>query len=743
MRARAVRMGGPHGIVMKASRKADSAAEVASYDAPAMNDRSTPAADESALPAVALPAEEPSPGAQLLNRELSLLAFNHRVLEQARDPSNPLLERLRFLTIASSNLDEFFEIRVAGLKQQIAAGVTKPGPDGLSPQAAFAQVVTTVRSLVESQYRVLNDLLLPALAEQKIRILKRSVWTDAQRRWVKSYFLREALPVLTPIGLDPAHPFPRILNKSLNFIVSLDGKDAFGRTSGRAIVQAPRVLPRLIRLPHSVTDGPDDFIMLSSVIHAFVGELVPGMKVKSCNQFRVTRNSDLWVDEEESEDLLHALQGELVRRHYGDEVRLEVTTNSSADVIEFLLEQFELGRDDLSAVDGPVNLNRLSTLYDLVDRPDLKYPPFTPGLPKRLRGGVDIFEAIRERDIILHHPYESFGLVVDFVRQAAADPNVLAIKQTVYRAGKQSPLADSLLAAARAGKEVTAVIELRARFDEAANIDLATKLQELGAKVVYGIVGYKTHAKMLLVVRREGDTLRRYVHVSTGNYHIGTTRAYSDFGLLTCNEAIGEDVHNVFQQLTGLGKATGLKKLIQSPFSLHQALLERIDAEAEAARQGKPARIAAKMNALIDPAIIEALYRASNAGVSIDLVVRGMCCLRPGVPGLSENIRVRSIVGRFLEHSRVFHFHAGGAGLTYGASADWMPRNFFGRVEICFPIEDAELRERVVEEGLKTYLEDDSQAWLLQPDGTYLRATPAESPKRAQDILLAKLATPL
>ena len=688
-------------------------------------------------------AAETPPVASLLNRELSLLAFNHRVLEQARDPSTPLLERFRFLTIASSNLDEFFEIRVAGLKQQIAAGVAKPGPDGLTPQAAFAQVVAAVHALVDDQYHVLNDLLLPALAEQKIRILKRSVWTDQQRRWVKSYFLREALPVLTPIGLDPAHPFPRILNKSLNFIVSLEGKDAFGRTSGRAIVQAPRVLPRLIRLPQSATDGPDDFIMLSSVIHAFVGDLFPGMKVKGCNQFRVTRNSDLWVDEEESEDLLHALQGELFRRNYGDEVRLEVTTNSSADVTEFLLEQFELGRDDLYAVDGPVNLSRLSTLYELVDRPDLKYAPFTPGLPKRLRGGVDIFETMRERDIILHHPYESFSVVVDFVRQAAADPNVLAIKQTVYRAGKQSPLADSLLAAARAGKEVTAVVELRARFDEAANIDLATKLQELGAKVVYGIVGYKTHAKMLLVVRRESDVLRRYVHVSTGNYHIGTTRAYTDFGLLTANEAIGEDVHNVFQQLTGLGKATGLKKLIQSPFSLQQSLLEWIEREADAARHGKPARIIAKMNALIDPTIIEALYKASQAGVTIDLIVRGMCCLRPGVQGLSENIRVRSIVGRFLEHSRVFHFHAGGQRLTYCASADWMQRNFFGRVEICFPIEDPELRDRVIEEGLERYLDDDSQAWLLQPNGSYQRTTPGDPPKRAQELLLAKLGTNL
>jgi polyphosphate kinase len=687
------------------------------------------------------PAEPPVEPGPLLNRELSLLQFNRRVLEQCRDRSIPLLERLRFLTIASSNLDEFFEIRVAGLKQQIAAGVTKPAPDGLTPQACLARVASAARELVVEQYAALNDLLLPELEAERIRILRRALWTDAQRRWVKTYFLREALPVLTPIGLDPAHPFPRILNKSLNFIVTLGGRDAFGRTSGRAVVQAPRVLPRLIRLPAGVAEGPDDFILLSSVLHAHVGELFPGMKVRSCNQFRVTRDSDLWVDEEETEDLLDALQGELSRRNYGDEVRLEVTTNSSAEVIEFLLEQFELDSSDLYAVDGPVNLNRLSTLYDLVDRPDLKYPAFTPSVPRRLRGEVDLFAAVRERDLLLHHPYESFAAVVDFVRQAAADPNVLAIKQTLYRTGQRSPLTDALLDAARAGKEVTAVVELRARFDEAANIDLATKLQELGAKVVYGIVGYKTHAKMLLVVRREAEGLRRYVHVGTGNYHIGTTRAYTDFGLLTCNEAIGEDVHNVFQQLTGLGKATGLKKLSQSPFGLQQMLLERIEAETKAARRKEPARIAAKMNALIDPVIIQALYNASRAGVAIDLVVRGMCCLRPGVPGLSENIRVRSIVGRFLEHSRVFYFLAGGSRLAYCASADWMPRNFFGRVEICFPIEDPELRERVVEEAITTYLADDSQAWELQPDGTYLRVPrQAASPVRAQEVLLGRLA---
>jgi len=687
----------------------------------------------------ALEAASAATPSRFLNRELSLLEFNARVLEQARDPSTPLLERLRFLTISSSNLDEFFEIRVAGVKHQIAAGVMKPGADGLRPDQLLSKIGETVQRLVAEQYRVLNGLLLPALEGEGIRILKRSAWNAAQRRWIRGYFDREVLPVLTPIGLDPAHPFPNIVNKSLNFLVSLSGKDAFGRPSERAVVQAPRVLPRLITLPKEVRTAPFECVMLSSIIHAHVGALFPGMEVKGCNQFRVTRNSDLWVDEEETEDLLHALQGELFRRNYGDAVRLEVTTNCSRPVINFLLEQFELGQEDLYVVDGPVNLNRLSRLNDLVDRHDLKYAPFTPGLRRGLSTNDDLFETIRGGDVILHHPYESFSPVVDLLRQAADDPNVLAIKQTLYRTGKDSPLAEALLRAAQVGKEVTAVVELRARFDEQANIDLARRLQELGAKVVYGIVGYKTHAKMLLIVRRENNELRRYVHLGTGNYHTINTRHYTDISLLTCNADIGEDVHNLFQELTGLGRATQLKKILQAPFTLHQELLTAIEVEAENARQGKPARIAAKMNALIEPTIIEALYRASQAGVPIDLVVRGMCALKPGVPGQSDSIRVRSIVGRFLEHSRIFYFLAGGEHRTFCGSADWMQRNFFGRVEVLFPVEAAALRERVVEEGITTYLEDDSQAWCLQSDGGYQRVEPQGAVmKRAQELLLVR-----
>ncbi|MGH7805579.1 MAG: polyphosphate kinase 1 [Candidatus Binatia bacterium] len=681
----------------------------------------------------------PAPDPNLyFNRELSLLEFNRRVVEQAKDPSVPLLERLRFLTISTSNLDEFFEIRAAGLLKQIEAGLADTGPDGLTPQEALNRVRKVAHELVTDQYKTLNDVLLPALRAEGIRVLRRTEWDEQQSAWVESYFRREVQPVLTPVGLDPSHPFPKILNKALNFMVSLEGEDAFGRSSGTAVVQAPRILPRLIRMPKDVAAGPNDFILLTSVIHAHVDEVLPGMKVHGCHQFRVTRNSDLWVDEEEIDDLLRALKGELVRRNFGDEIRLEVTTNCDAATIEFLREQFQLAKDDIFVVDGPVNLNRLSALSDLVDRPDLKYPSFLPA-PLTPRDG-DLFAEIRAGDMLLHHPYQSFAPVVDLVRQAAKDPNVLAIKQTLYRTGKDSPLTDALLEAAAAGKEVTAVVELRARFDEAANIDLATRFQELGAKVAYGVVGYKTHAKMLLIVRREGGALRRYVHLGTGNYHPGTSRAYTDFGLLTCDEAIGEDVHNVFVQLTGLGKETPLKKLLQAPFTLHKRLIELIDAETEAAGQGKPARVTAKMNALIEPEMIQALYRASQAGVKIDLIVRGMCSLRPGVPGLSENIHVRSIVGRFLEHSRIFRFHAGGENVTYLASADWMQRNMFGRVEVAFPVEDPELRERVSSEGLEAYLADDSQAWVLEPDGRYRRVDrKEEAPLRAQELLLQEL----
>ncbi len=673
-----------------------------------------------------------------VNRELSQLAFNRRVLEQAKDPGIPLLERLRFLTISSSNLDEFFEIRAAGLKQQIAYGIEQIGPDGLSAEETLRRVGETAHALVAEQYRLLNQELLPALAREEILLLRRADWTEKQRRWMRRFFSAEVLPVLTPMGIDPAHPFPRVLNKGLSFLITLEGTDAFGRDSGVAVVQVPRSLPRLIRLPETLESGKHAFVMLSSIIHGQVGELFPGMQVSDCYQFRVTRNSDLWVDEEDVDNLLQAVKGELPGRKYGDAVRLEVAQACSEEMTRMLLRNVGLGAEDLYRVDGPVNLNRLAAIYEGVQRPDLKYASFVPGVRKRLRA-KDLFEVIRKGDVVLHHPFESFAPVVQLLQQAAADPHMLAIKITVYRTDADSPLVAALLDAAIAGKEVTAVIELRARFDEAANIDIATRLQEAGANVVYGVVGYKAHAKMILIVRREGRRLRRYVHLGTGNYHTGTARAYTDIGFLTCSSEIAQDVHKVFQDLTGLGKAGRLHELLQSPFTLRKHLLERIEHETREAEQGKSARIVARMNALSEPGIIRSLYRASQAGVTIDLVVRGICCLRPGVPGVSENISVRSIVGRFLEHSRVFWFHNGGEGVLYASSADWMARNLFSRVEIAFPIREARLRERVFEECLELELADNVQSWLLQSDGTYVRARPGKRKAIASQTILLQI----
>lgn len=675
-----------------------------------------------------------------VNRELSQLEFFRRVLAMGRDPSMPLLERLRFLTITSTITDEFFEIRVAGLKQRIQLGIARPGADGLTSMEVYREIARRAREMIAEQYRILNEEVLPALEAEGVRLLKRSQWSAPQRAWVRDYFETQVAPVLTPVGLDPAHPFPRVLNKSLNMIVSLEGTDAFGRNSDYAVVPVPRCLPRVIRLPDEVSEAPHDFVLLSSVVHAHVEQVFPGMMITGCHQFRVTRNADLWVDEEEVEDLLDALKGQLPRRRYGDAVRLEVADNCP-DVNQALLRaQFGLGEDDVFRVDGPVNLHRLETIHRLVDRPDLKFAPFVPSL-NHTSSGSDMFELLSRGDLLLHHPYESFSPVVDLVRQAARDPDVLAIKQTVYRTGARSPMVESLLKAARAGKEVTAVVELRARFDEAANIDLATRLQDAGAHVVYGVVGHKTHAKMLLIVRREGDRLRRYGHLGTGNYHTGTARAYTDFSYLTSREDITGDMHQVFMQLTGLGRAKRLARLLQSPFTLQRWLVERLEIEAAEARAGRPGQVIAKVNSLSDPAMIRALYRASQAGVQVELVVRGICCLRPGIPGVSENIRVRSVVGRFLEHARIYAFHAAGERLLYLASADLMGRNLYRRVETCFPIDDPELRERVFEEGLHRYLEDNSRAWQMQADGTYVRVEPADGePRRsAQEQLLARL----
>ena len=690
--------------------------------------------------------KQTAPPTQFLNRELGLLAFNRRVLAQAADHTVPLLERLRFITIVSSNLDEFFEIRVAGLKESIKLGLPEPGPDGLGATQVLEAVNREAHALVAEQYRLLNEVVLPALAREGVVFPRREQWSAAQRLWIRDYFFRELLPVLTPIGLDPAHPFPRVFNKSLNFAVELEGRDAFGRSSGAAIVQAPRALPRLIGLPENIAGAPHAFVFLSSILHAHVGELFSGMKVLGCYQFRVTRNSDLFVDEEEIKNLHTALQGELLHRHFGDAVRLEVADNCSQRMVEFLLLQFGLGEADLYRVDGPVNLYRLREVPDQVARADLKYAPFQPGLPPAL-DAADVFEVLKKQDVLLHHPFQSFLPVIDYIRTTANDPNVIAIKQTVYRTGTDSELMEILVEAARKGKEVTVVVELMARFDEEANLNWAARLEEVGAHVVYGVVGHKTHAKMALVVRREetghGKALRRYVHLATGNYHPATARLYTDFGLMSADEALCADVNEVFKQLTGLGRAGRMKHLWQSPFTLHKRIVAAIRNEARLAREGRPARIIAKMNALLEPQIIEELYAASGAGVAIELIVRGVCALRPGVEGLSENIRVRSVIGRFLEHSRVFFFENGGAEDVYLASADWMDRNFFRRIELCFPVLDPALKRRVIREGLQPYLDDNCQAWIMHSDGAYERLTPRRGRRRsAQEELLFTLATP-
>ncbi|OIQ99810.1 polyphosphate kinase [mine drainage metagenome] len=685
------------------------------------------------------------PSQNFLNRELGLLEFNRRVLAQAEDPAVPLLERLRYLCIVSSNLDEFFEIRVAGLKEQAKLGGLAAGPDGLEATQILKRLYAPTHQLIARQYQLFNEELVPALAQQGIKFLRRTHWNEAQQAWVKDFFLREVMPVLTPIGLDPAHPFPRVLNKSLNFTVELQGKDAFGRNSAKAIVQAPRVLPRAILMPPEISGCPYGFVFLSSILHAHVGELFAGMEVRGCYQFRVTRNSDLFVDEEEVKNLRISLQGELPQRHFGDAVRLEVADNCPPEMSEFLLQQFELKPEDLYRVKGPVNLVRLMRIPDQVVRDDLKFAPFAPGTPALLqKKGADMFKVLRKNDVLLHHPYQSFKPVIDFIQQAAVDPSVVAIKQTVYRTGVDSELMEALIAAARNGKEVTVVVELLARFDEEANINWASRLEEVGAHVVYGVVGHKTHAKMLMVVRREDNKLRRYVHLGTGNYHPRTARLYTDFGLFTSNEEMCADVNQVFMQLTGLGKASKLRHLWQSPFTLHTNVLAAVRNETKLAQEGKRGHVIAKMNSLLEPEIITALYEASQAGVKVDLIVRGVCALRPGVAGLSENIRVLSIIGRFLEHTRIFYFRNDLAHDVYLASADWMDRNFFRRIEVCFPVLDDKLKKRVLDEGLKSYLKDNCQAWEMDCNGFWHRKSPSRSAANcAQTTLLQVLAQPL
>lgn len=684
------------------------------------------------------------------NRELSLLQFHQRVLAQATNPRHPLLERLFFLIIFSSNLDEFFEIRVAGLMQKVQMGDVVSSIDGMRPSKVLSYISEIAHHAVDEQYRILNDEILPALAEQDIRYLKRDELTPEQAAWVKKYFAEQVAPVLTPISIDPAHPFPRLVNKSLNFMVGLEGKDGFGRDINMAIVPAPRSLPRVIRLPNELTGGKEHHIMLTAVIHGHIEDLFPGMTVTGCHQFRLTRNADLDLSDD-VEDLAKALEGELENRRFGAKVRLEVTTYCPQPMVDYLLDEFGLSQEQLYRVNGPVNLTRL--LFDF-KIPNLRYQPFNHAIPKAFRRdsldkNENVFHAIRKQDVLLHHPFHSFSPVVNILRQAANDPRVLAIKQTLYRSGTNSEIVQALAEAARKGKEVTAVIELRARFDEKSNIEVANFLQQAGAVVVYGIVSYKTHAKMMLIVRREEDKIRRYVHLGTGNYHAGNAKAYTDYGLFTANEAITEDVHKIFNELTGMGKPAKVQKLLHAPFTLHDRLMGFIDNEIAHAKAGKEAHIIIKVNAMTEKLLIDKLYEASQAGVKINLIIRSMCCIRPQLPGVSDNITVRSIVGRFLEHTRVYYFANGHQNPNangkrthrlYCASADWMDRNLFSRVEVAFPIEDPIVFKRIMED-LHNYLKDNVNAWELDAKGTWRAITPREGEVAfsAQDYLLNKI----
>lgn len=681
----------------------------------------------------------------LLNRELSLLKFNERVLAMAESRDTPLLERLRYLCIVSSNLDEFFEIRISSLKEQQRQNPSLVGADGYTPDEAFELVQVAAHDLISKQNSLLTHDVLPKLRAEGIALLEPSKWSDELRAWAHAGFEREVMPMLTPIGLDPAHPFPRVFNKSLNFIVSLHGQDAFGRSASIAIVQAPRALPRVIKVPPEISGIPHGYILLTALISAFVGELFPGLEVKGCYQWRVTRNSDLFVDEEEITNLRQALQGELSQRNFGAAVRLEIDHVMPPALAIFLQKEFHLEPRDTYRVSGPVNLSRLMQLCNLVKRPELLFPDHRPKIPAPFDMVLDkpdeLFEAIAKKDHLLHHPYQSFQPVLNFLTAAALDPTVVAIKQTIYRTGEDSELMALLVAAAKAGKEVTVVVELMARFDEQTNINWAAKLEEVGAHVSYGVVGHKTHAKMALVLRREKGHIRRYGHLGTGNYHPRTARLYTDFGLLTADQKLCEDMDKVFSLLTGLGARRPLKLLLQSPFTMHETMLALIRNEAINAKAGKKARIMAKMNSLQEPIVIEALYRASQAGVKIDLIVRGACALRPGVAGLSENIRVRSIIGQFLEHSRVFYFFNDGAENVYLSSADWMDRNFFRRVETSFPILDKALKKRVITEAFTYALRDNQLAWRGLPDGGYVKVKGRGKPFNLHHQLMQQLGT--
>ena len=666
-----------------------------------------------------------------INRELSWLEFNRRVLEEAQDPSQPLIERVKFLCIFSSNLDEFFEIRVAGIKQQIESETSDVGPDGLSPTETFNQIQRLAHELVAIEYELWNKELVPELAKNGIRIRELSQLNAKRAAWARKYFQEEVFPMLTPLAVDASHPFPDLLNKSHNLLVQ--AKTQRGGEPLLAIVQVPRVVPRLILMPRGKGDDePWEYIYLASLIKQHIAELFPGLILGDVHAFRVTRNSDLYIDDEEAENLLRTIEQELRRSSRGDAVRLEVEADCPKEFVELLLEFFDLTDADVYKLNGPLSMTHLTPLISNDAFANLKDRPFQPGRDPALPPHADMFEVMRRQDVLLHHPYDSFDPIVDLVEEAASDPQVLAMKITLYRTSGDSPIVEALIEAANAGKQVTAILELRARFDEAANIQWARRLEEAGAHVIYGVVGLKTHCKALLIVRRDADQLRRYVHLGTGNYHQRTARIYTDFGLLSSNPELTEEVATVFNTLTGLAGYPGLKKLMVAPFDMKKRLIGLIERERDNARAGKPARIIAKLNSLVDEEIIEKLYEASSAEVTIDLIVRGICCLRPKVPGLSEYIRVVSIVGRFLEHSRIYYFENAGQPEVFLSSADWMPRNFLRRVEVAFPIETPALRDQVINEVLPRFLNDRVKARELQPDGSYRRLKPEGLEGRSQ-----------
>ena len=680
----------------------------------------------------ALPVEQ-QPPVELLNRERSILAFNRRVLAQAERDDVPLLERLRYITIVSSNLDEFFEVRVADYLEAARAGT------GVT-HAEVERLSAAAHELIDEQYAIFNNQVMPALQREGIDVINHEKRNEAQREWVQRFFEQQVRPLLVPVGLDPSHPFPQVANKSLNFIARLTGRDAFGRGNSIAIVKVPRVLPRVIRMPAEVCGGAQGFVLLTSVIRAHLGDLFPGRSVEHFSQFRVTRDSDLEVDEGEVTNLRQALRSGLTTRHFGAAIRLEVVSDCPQELSDFLLQQFSLTASALFRVDGPVNLVRLNQLIDQADADHLRFPPFEPAWPARLLPqGNSVFALLRRRDMLLHHPFESFEPVVQFLREAVNDPDVLAIKQTIYRTGAQSVLMDLLIEAARRGKEVMCVVELKARFDEEANINWAERLEAVGAQVVYGVVGLKTHAKLLLITRREGGRLRRYAHLSTGNYNPRTARLYTDVGCLTADAGLTADAESVFLQIASQTKPRRPHHLVAAPFLLHRRMMRHVEQVAAAARAGQPARIVLKINALTDPTLIHALLAAGQAGARIDLVVRGACMLPPDLPGVSDNIRVRSIIGRFLEHTRVVYFRWGETEddeVLYLSSADWMSRNMFGRVEIAWPVLDPLQRQRVIDECLVPYLHDERDAWTLLPDGSYRRV--ASEGVSAQEALMHK-----